>query len=430
MISTKAHGILKRHWKRNRVIVSADMDALAADIVEHYPACVMRSYASGTDCNTWLIPDEWNVRCGTLRSAARGTLIADYQAHPLHVIAYSEPFTGRVRRDELQQHLHCTARMRSQIPYHYRNQYEYRRREWGFCLSAEQAEMITEEEYDVEIVTERNPGNMRVLDWHIAGASTETLLVCAHTCHTAQVNDGLLNVVLALEIFEELAEQAARGRLQKSYRLIAGPEYFAAAAILASGLDLTTIRHGLYLDFMGIDAPLAVGASACGNATIDLLVALAFAELRLDYQSRPFRQVYGNDEPLYACPPYSIPFCQLGRREGMTIPAIKHNSADDLDHIHWASYSESGSLLRQIVAVHETNCVPCRKCNGMPYLYRYNLYADAQTQRELYDKIERLFFIMDGKKDSVSIAAELNMPYGQLGEYLRRLANEQLVELT
>src|SRR5690606_40589939 len=62
-----------------------------------------------------------------------------------------------------------------------------------------------------------------------------------------QVNDGIACLAVLIELFRHLQTLPRR---RYTYRLILGPEYYAAAAVLAHGKNVDQLKYGFYLDMM------------------------------------------------------------------------------------------------------------------------------------------------------------------------------------
>ena len=140
----------------------------------------------------------------------------------------------------------------------------YDARNWGFSLSHEVYKTLSDDEYIVRIDTDiDNEGSLKVVDYWLKGEKPDTIFVAAHTCHPGQATDGLTNVAVALELFHYLKSLDSR---RNSYRLILGPEYFAAAAFLSRTpqSDIDALRGGIFLDMFGSGEPSGFSSRITG----------------------------------------------------------------------------------------------------------------------------------------------------------------------
>jgi len=418
--------IIEKHYLLNRTAVNPDTDILVNYIKEkELPKSKIREYQSGMECFTWMIPKAWKVKEAHL-SRSDGKKIVDFKNNPLHLWTHSIPFKGEVSLDELKKHLHFDPKHPDWIPYHYRNGYNYYAQNWGFSMSYNQYLKLLELKEDKFRVlidtTLDNNGTMKVLDYHLKGNKSDTIFFAAHTCHPGIVTDGLSCVAVLVELFKKLEKKS----LNCSYRLILGPEYFAAVGLL-SGLseeEIKTLKGGIFLDMIGNNKPFGYQTSFQRNSTTDIAVKNVFQHHVKDHVSKPYRKLWGNDEMIYNGPGFHIPTVGIGcdRHEEY------HFDADNLDMLNYSQLEECLKILEKIIEVFETNYVPVRKYKGPVYLSRYNLYIDPKIDQAGYDAIEYIQIMMDGKKSCLDIANELNVDYFFVHNFCEKLAQNGLIE--
>ena len=87
--------------------VSPDTDRCVEILGSQLPFQV-HTYATASEHNGWVVPDNWYVVKAEIRQ--EGRLVYDGRVHPLGVIGYSRSFSGRVSRDELREHLFYSER--------------------------------------------------------------------------------------------------------------------------------------------------------------------------------------------------------------------------------------------------------------------------------------------------------------------------------
>ncbi len=413
---------VRRFWKLNRTAVNEDSDRLVNDIRWKLDCSVIES-PSGSECLTWLVPKRWHVRDGYL-ARLDGTRIVDFRENPLHLWTHSIPFKGVIKRQDLEGHLYHDPKKPHWVPYHYRNGYRYDAREWGFSLSHAVYKTLSEDEYIVEIDTDiDNEGSLKVVDYWLKGEQPDTIFVAAHTCHPGQATDGLTNVAVALELFHYLKGLDSR---QNSYRLILGPEYFAAAAFLSRTpqSEIDVLRGGLFLDMFGSGEPFGFQFSYNGNSRLDRAVANVFAHQVRNHIRRPYRKFLGNDEMFYNGPGFLIPTVGIG----CDLHAAYHSSKDDFDSINWHQLTKGLELCKKIIEVLETDFVPVPRFRGPLYLSRFDLYIDPKVDQKGYDGLEHIQILMNGIRSCLDIAQELDIDFFFVRSFCERLLEKQLAE--
>ena len=70
---------------------------------------------TGTEVFDWTVPREWNIRDAYVKNSS-GVRVIDFQAHNLHLVNYSAPFSGRLSLADLRPHLHSLPIGRIRFP--------------------------------------------------------------------------------------------------------------------------------------------------------------------------------------------------------------------------------------------------------------------------------------------------------------------------
>src|SRR5262249_8343804 len=207
-------------------------------------------------------PERWSCREAWLETLD-GRRLFSYADHPLHVVSYSLPFEGVVTREELLRHLHVHPTLPDAIPF----MFKYYERDWGLCCSRNERDAVHESQYRVLIRTDFSFGRLKVGEVVVPGESAETIVLCAHLCHPAMVNDDLTGVVVGIDVVRSLL---ARPRGQYTYRLLIVPETIGSIAHLSHHPDLIPLmRGGLFLEMLGRDHPHGLQLSHHRDTPVD-----------------------------------------------------------------------------------------------------------------------------------------------------------------
>ncbi|HEU4586671.1 MAG TPA: DUF2172 domain-containing protein, partial [Gemmatimonadaceae bacterium] len=172
-------------WHLHRHIVSDGYDAALDALAEQLPMTI-HEYPSGTEAWSWIVPEKWMCHEAYLETMD-GRRLFGTDDHPLHVVSYSLPFEGEVSRETLLEHLHVHPMIPAAIPFIFK----YYERDWGLCCSRELRDSLEDDRYRVVIRTSSSYGTLKVGEVVAPGASDETIVLCAHLCHPAMVNDDL-----------------------------------------------------------------------------------------------------------------------------------------------------------------------------------------------------------------------------------------------
>ncbi len=351
--------------------------------------------ASGTPVLDWTIPPEWSVR-GARLATLDGRTLVDFADHTLHLLSYSTPMHGVVRRAELERHLHSLPGQPELIPY----RTAYYRPDWGFCLSHRQRDALTEDAYRVDIDTTLAPGSLTYGECVLPGEEAGEVLFSAHACHPSLANDNLAAIAVAIE----LARLLAARRRRFTYRFLFAPGTIGAIAWLAANRDAPArIRHGLVLSCLGDPAAPTYKQSRRGDAPIDRYAAHVLAGRG---RIMPFAPT-GYDERQYGSPGFDLPVGCLMRSPGGSFPEY-HTSADNAEFVRPAALADSLAVLLDIVALIEGDtCWRNTAPFGEPQLGRRGLYGDELDRMALL----WLLNLSDGRHTLFDIAERAGRPF-------------------
>lgn len=396
--------MVRRNARTNRTPSSKASNELAIYVAEIL-RCNTIAVKSGEQCLTWLIPKFWNVREGYLADA-RGEKVIDFKNNPLHLWTHSVSFSGTVGKAELERHLFYSKDKPDWIPYHYRNGYRYDANDWGFCLTYNQYLTLNDDEYTVCIDADLdNNGEMVIADCLLNGEHKETVFFAAHNCHPAVATDGLTCIAVLTELFKYLRTRSNR----YSYRLIVGPELYAAAAFLEKTPqnEIDNLKNGIFVDMIGNRKPFAYQSSFQGDSVLDKVVDNVFKHSLAYYEKKPYRKLWGNDETFYNGPGFFIPTLGIG---GLHHDEY-HYDADNLDFVDFEQLYDAVELFIKIIDVLEEDYIPVLKYKGPLYLSRYNVYIDPKQDEKGYQNLEHIQILADGKRTCFEIACELDIDF-------------------
>ena len=320
--------------------------------------------------------------------------------------------------------------------------YKPHRKIWGFSLPYDLYKNLKPGKYDIDLKTSHTPGAMKVLEYVQQGKSEKTIILNAHNCHAAQLNDGPAGYVVLMEVMERLKSK----KTKYTYRLVVGPELIGTVFYLSS-LDkkaISNFKLGIFLEMVGHDNPIfSLQESLRGDSLIDKIAHHVLKHKSQGYWSAPYREIIGNDESVWEAPGYEVPMISLSRCEsiGSTYPQY-HLSSDNLKIIKKDKLEETAEIIFQMLDILEKNCFLKRKFTGLVALSnpKYDLYIIPGTDPAIKnsDKIEarlkwhglmnRLPRYMDENYSILDIAIKHNLPFDQVYDYLLKFKHKGLVE--
>ncbi|REJ73114.1 MAG: DUF4910 domain-containing protein [Acidobacteria bacterium] len=387
-------------------------------------AWITHEVPSGDRALDWEVPPEWNVREAWVRGPG-GDKVIDLAEHGLHLLSYSEPFRGRVSRQELDEHLHSLPEQPDRIPY--RTSYYARR--WGFCLTHRQRQALPEGEYEVCIdSTLDEAGSLTYGELFLPGADPREVLLSTHVCHPQLCNDNLSGVAVLAEVAAVLAK-LQRAQRRFSYRLLFVPGTIGAICWLARNPDCSgRVAHGLVAANLGDRGGFHYKRSR-REAPIDRAVRCAFAALDQPLEIEPFSP-FGYDERQYCSPGFDLPVGSLTRTPWGRYPEY-HTSGDDLDFVSAASLGRSVQAYLAVLAALEAdrsyrNLSPY----GEPQLGRRGLYGSlggASSGREREQALLWMLNQSDGGRSLLDVAERSGIAFTDLAHAAAALEEAQLL---
>jgi aminopeptidase-like protein len=412
-------------WFERRDIVSDGYDRAINYIKGMLPGMDIQRYKSGTNAWTWIIPQKWSVKKAYIKDGKN--VLLDLSDHPLHVMAYSIPRSGKVSRDELLAHLHTRPEYPDLIPF----EFSYYQKRWGFCIQHNRLKHFTSEEYEVLIDSSFEDGELKVGSLHIPGQSEEEIVLIAHLCHPCMVNDDLSGTAVLVSVAQHLLEKKDN---YYSYRFLLLPETIGSIAFLSNNETLIEkMRFGVFLEMLGHDAKLSLQKSKQEDSLMDRAAEICLRESGLPFRIGKFHEVIANDERVFNGPGVNVPTISISRsnfwgRGEWPYPEY-HSSGDTPRIISIDNLKDAESAVIRILEVLDENYCPRATVKGPVFLSRYGLWVDWRVDRELNKKQEMVFdYLHDGRKSIVDIAYELDLPIRTLKEWLDKFHKYDLIE--
>lgn len=416
--------MIRSLWCLPRDIVSEGYDVALRALATQVPMTI-HEYPTGTECWSWLLPEKWTCHEAYLETLA-GKRLFSYRDCPLHVVSYSLPYRGIVSRDELFRHLHVHPRIPEAVPFIFK----YYERDWGLCCSKVLKDSLREDQYRVVIDTDFSYSTLKVGEVIVPGESKDCIVLCAHLCHPAMVNDDLSGVVVGIDVMRALLQ---RERPRYNYRFLIVPETIGSIAYLGHNAALIPkMKGGLFLEMLGLENPHALQLSINGDTEIDKCFAQVLHKRDHHARTGAYRTVIGNDERQFNGPGVRVPMLSLSRVLPWSAPDAPyreyHSDHDNFEAVSIKRLEDSRDMVVEMIDAFENNLVPVNHFQGEVFCSRYGLhvdwYKDAEASKAMFDIMDRI----DGTLSIVDIAEKCGVSFSAVQNVVKELHRNKLVE--
>jgi aminopeptidase-like protein len=291
--------------------------------------------------------------------------------------------------------------------------FKYYERDWGLCCSKELRDTLTDERYKVVIQSDFSFGTLKVGEIVAPGETDECIVLCAHLCHPAMVNDDLAGVVVGLKVMQSLI---SRSDLRYTYRFIILPETMGSVAYLSQNEKLIPkMKGGLFLEMLGLDNPHALQLSFAGNTEIDLCLSIALKDHDPLGWTGAYRTVIGNDERQFNGPGVRVPMVSLSR----VLPPTDadwpyreyHSSHDSPEMTSVKSLDASIQMVLNMIETIEKNSVPVNRFKGEVFCSRFGMSFDEASNPEAYRALFHVMDLIDGTHSVAQIASKCEISF-------------------
>jgi aminopeptidase-like protein/aminoglycoside N3'-acetyltransferase len=411
-------------WRLPRDIVSDGYDAALWGLAAQVPMTI-HEFSSGTECWSWIIPEKW--RCNEAYLAALdGRRLFSYADNPLHVVSYSLPFEGEVSRRDLFEHLHVHHKIPEAVPF----VFKYYERDWGLCCSKNLKDTLLDDKYRVVIKTDFSYGTLKVGEVIAPGKTDDCIVLCAHLCHSAMVNDDLAGIVVGIKVMQDLLH---RRNLRYTYRFLIVPETIGSVAYLSQNEKLIPkMKGGLFLEMLGLKNPHALQLSFAGDTEVDLCFSLALKSHDPFSWTGAYRTIIGNDERQFNSPGVRVPLLSLSRVLPPTSadwPYPEYHSSHDTPELNSVKNLEaSRDLVLSMIETIENNKVPVNRFKGEVFCSRFGIFVDPYSNPEGNRELFNVMDLIDGTHSVAQIARKCGISFRATLEIINDLHVRGLVD--
>ena len=376
---------------------------------------------SGTEVFDWTVPKEWNIRGGWIRSL-QGETVIDFKDCNLHVLGYSVPIHKTVSRDELLEHVYTQPEQPDWIPY----VTSYYKERWGFCMSENQKQSLTDAVYEVFIDSSLEAGSLTYGELILPGETEDEIFFSTYLCHPSMANNELSGPCVQTALIQYLKSLSHR---RYTYRFVFIPETIGSITYLSRNLQSMQqhMKAGFVLSCVGDERTYSYVSTkyedTLADRVLDNVLKFHYPEyIRFSFMKR------ASDERQYGSAGVDLPVCAFCRSKYHEYPEY-HTSADNMDLISPEGLQGSYDVMVKVISALENNYYYQMQCKCEPQLGKRGLYPTI-SQKGTYEAVRAMqHFIAyaDGRNDMIGISNILNIPVDQLIPIKNKLLEHHLL---
>lgn len=384
---------------------------------------VVREIPSGTQVFDWNVPKEWNIRDAWIKDA-QGNKILDFKKNNLHIVGYSLPVNKKVNLEELKSIIYTQPEQPDAIPY----VTSYYKERYGFCMTQNQKDNLTDGNYQIFIDSELKDGSLTYGEIIIPGDSNKEIFLSTYVCHPSMANNELSGPAVAIYLAKWLKSIQKR---RYTYRIIFIPETIGSITYLSQNLEYLKkhVIAGFNISCVGDNRTFSYVASRYGNTLADKAAKNVLQFYYPDYKFYSFLQ-RGSDERQYNAPGVDLPVCAICRSKYGEYPEY-HTSKDNLNFISPEGLAAAFEVYKQCIIAIENNYKYKIKVLCEPQLGKRGLYPTISQKgsSKAVKTITDFIAYADGNNDLIDISNIIGVPVKELLPIVEKLKSNDLLEV-
>ncbi|MFZ3577523.1 DUF4910 domain-containing protein [Virgibacillus sp. DJP39] len=376
--------------------------------------------STGTKVFDWEVPKEWNIRDAYIMDE-KGNKIVDFKENNLHVVSYSIPVDKEVTLEELQEHLFSLEDQPDAIPYIT----SYYKERWGFCITHNQRQELSEGKYRVYIDSELKNGSLTYGELIIPGQTDKEIFLSTYICHPSMANNELSGPVLTTYLAKWILSQPR----EYTYRIVFIPETIGSITYLSRNYKTMkeNIVAGYNISCVGDERAYSYLPSRDGNTLSDRAALNVLQQNYPDFIRYSFLD-RGSDERQYCSPGIDLPVASIMRTKYGQYPEY-HTSLDNLELVTANGLQGCIDIYKECIQLLEKNNKYKINCLGEPQLGKRGLYPTLSTKESGKIVRDMMNFIAyaDGQNDLIDISNIINVPVKNLYSIIEKLQQNKLL---
>lgn len=393
------------------------------DILCRYmPDMKLFEVPTGTKVFDWTIPNEWTIRDAYIENE-EGEHIVDMKVNNLHVMGYSTPVDEWMDLSALKEHIYTLKDQPHYIPYCT----SYYKERWGFCMSEDQLQSLSEGKYHAYIDSELAPGSLTYGELLLPGKSKEEIFFSSYICHPSMANNECSGPVVMTKLAEYIGNMKDR---RYSYRFVLLPETIGAITYISRNLEAMkkNIIAGFNITCVGDDRAYSIVHSRYANTLADRALMNVLRGMDPDFCEYSYLE-RGSDERQYQAPGVDIPLVCFCRSKYHVYPEY-HTSADNLDIISPDGLAGSLDALLRCVEALENNYEYKIKCLCEPQFGRRGLMPTTSNKESYKDTLilKDIAAYADGTNDLFELSDYIGHSVHDMLPTIRKMEEAGLIE--
>ena len=390
------------------------------DIIGNIISLSNLKFSSGTQCGSWTIPNEWVINNAFIKNS-KGEMILNYQENKFCIWQYSIPFSGKISKDQLLEHINIEKKGTKSISH----SVAYYSNNWGFNISYDQFNNLRDKDYYVEVDTVFKKGELLIGEFYIPGKTDSEILIDSVLSFPSLANN-LSGVAIAVKIADLISNIKDR---KFSYRILFTPETIGPIALhylckdfgkkVVGAINLINLAYGNEFHYK---------KSRQGDTIVDKAIEHSLKHFGEEYFIRDFDVLSGTcgNEKAYNSLGINIPVGSFHRSPLGSYPEYD----TDQDNINFINKNDMFKSLEVTWGLIQT----LERCNiykhtfeGEPFLTGYGLYPNIKNDN---DRIpyDYLMGYTNGKMTLLDIAEKANIPITDFDDPLRLMLEKGLIK--
>ena len=329
-------------------------------------------FKSGRKIGGWTVPDEWVINDAYLEHIETGKRFAEFKKSNLHIMGYSEPYDGKMTKEELESKIYTLKDFPEATPY----STSYYRKDWCFCMSHNEWMTMPKGLYNVKIDSDYKKTALEISQGTIRGELKNEILFSSYVCHPSMCNNELSGPIVLNAIARYIRSNYKKPIL--TYRFALVPETIGTICFLSKYGNRLKKRllAGFNLSCIGDERDYSYVQTPDSNTLADEIMRVMVKEERegsaYTYMQR------GSDERQYCSPKMGLPVVTVCRSKFGTFKEY-HTSKDDMTIVTKKGLEQSIDLLKTVVDAIECCLYPQSTSTYEPFLRDCGLIGSQST---------------------------------------------------